>query len=1159
MSMVPTLADWLGNCCPGLDHAIHVLNEIYTVVKNVKVYRRQCTSLADRCRALLWTLDESLRHTDMEGTDVQHAADVAEATMQHVLHRLETWGALSRIKSILQQSDIHEGIEESNRKLDSCADQLHISLEIINNRYQREQRDVLARDHAEIRELLQSILSDQNDRNTIIGLGESAVQSVMQSAQEELLHSPTNSRSQSEDSLARGLWHLQRETHFIPPLSNLTGQVTDISRFPVSSGGYNDIYTGKWLGAEKVALALPRPIVSATARRKFLKEVEIWRHLQHPNVARLYGITYVDDQHFTVSPWQENGTAMEYVLAHPEVDRLRLLTEVASGLEYLHLNRVVHGDLRGANVLISDTGRALISDFGLSKVIEEVAVTTSTGIAPSRWTAPELHREHVSVSPQTDAWSFGMLCLELMTGQRPFHYISRDMEAVLHIIQGALPHRPDSGVIQDGLWDLMIACWQSEPGRRPPMSDVSAYMRRLDEDPHSLFLGTIIGPSLSESPGRMADTEFAAPSAGPPQLSRPTEEHRHRDSTSRTSQDGRGLPGLSPSQPVNIRAAGSHSPVPSSRGLTREPSDSSSIFLESVPSDSPTSPVVSSLWQSTSRKSEEGRAQSRNQPGSLSMTRPSAGEPSLSNPPLRTSTSENGSARPGRSTGHDWSEHASQNLSTTPIDASPTRPTYAAPLDSPGQVAYPSPKSDLGRPSLSHSLESSYMAPTIESSMSGHSPQLDQTSLNEDVQNAVMDSAPEVVFADGDVIAGGTAEGLVEQLLRPDRESYRRVFLSTYRLFLTPMELYTCLIRRFDETHRLNEGEIPLQYRSTIRYNVLSVFTEWLRTRDIDKESAVLCHMKRFADSVDNSCVDTRLAREIVGMIDPKLKAFESAQQTSLPLDRLSTTMVSAEHVTHRKLAAALTVLEGCNYSNITHTDWILHFRTPSVRSCIDVALETGIQLQNWVKRSILRLDDVEKRAKRYKFFFDTAEACGKLHNYASLAAIAQAMQSPVINQLHVTQERALRNRNHIQKLYDMVDEQGDYQNYRRATEACNNICVPVISVHLSDVRRRCTEASMIEYNGRYLLNFQRCTQLDRYIKELPRYTQPDLGKDKDAGVSAYLQYHLNRYPKDNQHERELEAISQDILQVEAVLKSTRYASIFAAGFDPIASSSRRT
>ena len=69
----------------------------------------------------------------------------------------------------------------------------------------------------------------------------------------------------------------------------------------------------------------------------------------------------------------ENGDALKYIRDSEEVVyRLRILRDVASGMEYLHRRGVVHGDLRAVNILIDDKCGACVSDFGLSKIIEEV-------------------------------------------------------------------------------------------------------------------------------------------------------------------------------------------------------------------------------------------------------------------------------------------------------------------------------------------------------------------------------------------------------------------------------------------------------------------------------------------------------------------------------------------------------------------------------------------------------------------------------------------------------------------------------------------------------------------------------------------------------------------------------------------------------------------
>lgn len=65
-----------------------------------------------------------------------------------------------------------------------------------------------------------------------------------------------------------------------------------------------------------------------------MREVEVWRNLQHRNVCRLYGIFYVKNQIYSVSPWMRRGNARDYIKSTEEiVDRLAILRDVASGLE----------------------------------------------------------------------------------------------------------------------------------------------------------------------------------------------------------------------------------------------------------------------------------------------------------------------------------------------------------------------------------------------------------------------------------------------------------------------------------------------------------------------------------------------------------------------------------------------------------------------------------------------------------------------------------------------------------------------------------------------------------------------------------------------------------------------------------------------------------
>ncbi|KDQ18464.1 hypothetical protein BOTBODRAFT_73007, partial [Botryobasidium botryosum FD-172 SS1] len=179
------------------------------------------------------------------------------------------------------------------------------------------------------------------------------------------------------------------------------------------------------------------------------REAKVWSHLSHPNVLPFLGLCTLDSVPYLISPWMENGHALNFVQKQPNVDRLRLvsLAQVADGLEYLHSFKpqpVVHGDLRGPNILISTSGNACIADFGLSELktdTYETNYSTPFIVAGNpRWQAPEIIRaettEEARRKTTTDIFAFGRVMLEFFTGKVPFFYFTHDAMAIAMILNG---------------------------------------------------------------------------------------------------------------------------------------------------------------------------------------------------------------------------------------------------------------------------------------------------------------------------------------------------------------------------------------------------------------------------------------------------------------------------------------------------------------------------------------------------------------------------------------------------------------------------------------------------------------------------------------------------------------------------------------------------
>ncbi|GAB1522071.1 hypothetical protein RhiTH_005179 [Rhizoctonia solani] len=169
-----------------------------------------------------------------------------------------------------------------------------------------------------------------------------------------------------------------------------------------------------------------------------------------------------------VSPWMDNGDLRTYLLGNPKADRCQL----------------IHGDLKGGNVLISDNGEAMLNDFGNS-LIEDNAMrftaTTRDTACSSRWAAPEI-LEGAPVSYPADVFALGM---EAITGDIPYRELEREQAVMAAILfKKAIPIRPTAYIPHksahgDFLWGLFTGCWAYEPINRPRAEEVRDMVRRF--------------------------------------------------------------------------------------------------------------------------------------------------------------------------------------------------------------------------------------------------------------------------------------------------------------------------------------------------------------------------------------------------------------------------------------------------------------------------------------------------------------------------------------------------------------------------------------------------------------------------------------------------------------------------------------------------------
>ncbi|XP_034435663.1 ephrin type-A receptor 7 isoform X6 [Hippoglossus hippoglossus] len=280
----------------------------------------------------------------------------------------------------------------------------------------------------------------------------------------------------------------------------------------IGAGEFGEVCSGrlKLPGKRDVSVAIKTLKVGYTEkqRREFLCEASIMGQFDHPNVVHLEGVVTRGKPVMIVIEYMENGSLDAFLRKHDGqftvIQLVGMLRGIAAGMRYLADMGYVHRDLAARNILVNSNLVCKVSDFGLSRVIDddpEAVYTTSGGKIPVRWTAPEAiqYRKFTSAS---DVWSYGIVMWEVMSyGERPYWDMS-NQDVIKAIEEGyRLPAPMDC---PPGLHQLMLDCWQKERAERPKFDQIVGILDKMIRNPNTLKtpVGTCtrpISPLLDQS------------------------------------------------------------------------------------------------------------------------------------------------------------------------------------------------------------------------------------------------------------------------------------------------------------------------------------------------------------------------------------------------------------------------------------------------------------------------------------------------------------------------------------------------------------------------------------------------------------------------------------------------------------------------------------
>ncbi|POM59002.1 Serine/threonine protein Kinase [Phytophthora palmivora] len=244
----------------------------------------------------------------------------------------------------------------------------------------------------------------------------------------------------------------------------------------IADGSFGAVYHGKWNGTDVVVKMLLADQFDMTRRRQFRYEADLWFSLNHGNLLKLYGVCH-EGHPFFVCERAMGGTLVQYARDKDHETIWRAISQVARGLEYLHSRGIVHGDLKGNNILVSDNASATVKladfDFGLSVIADVTRPSNDEGaVGAYRWKAPEC----LSGSGPTfasDVYSFGMCIIEIVTGEIPWGRTVPDAAVRHHVVERrSIPTCPVEFNISE--WKIIEQMCSFNPQKRLAATTVSA-------------------------------------------------------------------------------------------------------------------------------------------------------------------------------------------------------------------------------------------------------------------------------------------------------------------------------------------------------------------------------------------------------------------------------------------------------------------------------------------------------------------------------------------------------------------------------------------------------------------------------------------------------------------------------------------------------------
>ncbi|XP_069958392.1 serine/threonine-protein kinase 3 isoform X1 [Cherax quadricarinatus] len=255
----------------------------------------------------------------------------------------------------------------------------------------------------------------------------------------------------------------------------------------LGEGSYGSVY--KALHKESGQVLAIKQVPIDTDLQEIIKEISIMQQCDSHHVVKYYGSYFKDSDLWIVMEYCGAGSVSDIMRLRKktltEEEIATVIYDTLRGLEYLHLRRKIHRDIKAGNILLNTQGHAKLADFGVAGQLSDTMAKRNTVIGTPFWMAPEVIQE-IGYDCVADIWSLGITALEMAEGKPPYGDI-HPMRAIFMI-----PTKPPPSFREPDQWqpefiDFVSRCLVKNPEERATASELLQHQFIHGAQPSSIL------------------------------------------------------------------------------------------------------------------------------------------------------------------------------------------------------------------------------------------------------------------------------------------------------------------------------------------------------------------------------------------------------------------------------------------------------------------------------------------------------------------------------------------------------------------------------------------------------------------------------------------------------------------------------------------------